>query len=166
MPTIIENTQQMNALAEIESALSIIEAINTISAAQGGTLAIQYKPEKGRKVVVNLSDATRAKAVAILTTTKERMVKEVKTKAAKFRISLDEKDLACMDAVRKSEPAGNSDGQTEAQGETAASVSEPSDSDGEEENEAADDAGDTSQGSEDAEGQAAESDEFEDPELI
>ena len=43
MPTIIENAQQMNALAEIEAALSVIASINAISSAEGGTLSIQYK---------------------------------------------------------------------------------------------------------------------------
>ena len=104
MPAIIENAQQMNALAEIEEALSIIGTINTISSAQGGTLFIQYKPEKGRKLAVALSDATRSKALGILTATKERLAKEVKTKAAKFRISLDEKDLACINGQPAATP--------------------------------------------------------------
>lgn len=105
MPTIIENAQQMNALAEIEAALSVIASINAISSAEGGTLSIQYKPEKGRRVRVDLTDAARGKAVNILTSVKERLSKEVKAKAAKFHISLDENDLACMDSHRKpSEP--------------------------------------------------------------
>ena len=102
MPTIIENTQQITALAEIEAALSVIESINTISAARGGVLSIQYKPEKGRKVSVNLTESTRGKAMNILTSIKERLSKDVKTKAAKFHISLDENDLACMNSHRKS----------------------------------------------------------------
>lgn len=101
MPTIIENAQQMNALAEIEAALSVIASINAISSAEGGTLSIQYKPEKGRRVRVDLTDAARGKAVNILSSIKERLSKEVKAKAAKFHISLDEDDLACMDGHRK-----------------------------------------------------------------
>ena len=42
MPTIIENTQQVNALNEIEAALAIIKSINTIISAGDGTLAIVY----------------------------------------------------------------------------------------------------------------------------
>ena len=43
MPTIIENTQQVNALNEIEAALAIIKSINTIISAGDGALAIVYK---------------------------------------------------------------------------------------------------------------------------
>ena len=86
MPTIIENTQQVNALNEIEAALAIIKSINTIISAGDGALAIVYKPEKGRKVQVDVPDASRAKAIGILSTTKDRLVKDVKSKAAKFHI--------------------------------------------------------------------------------
>ncbi len=96
MPTIIENTQQVNALNEIEAALAIIKSINAIISAENGTLAIVYKPEKGRKVQVDVPDASRGKAIGILNTTKDRLVKDVKVKAAKFHIGLDEADLACM----------------------------------------------------------------------
>ena len=101
MPTIIENTQQVNALNEIEAALAIIKSINTIISAGDGTLAIVYKPEKGRKVQVDVPDASRAKAIGILSTTKDRLVKDVKSKAAKFHIGLDEADLACMGGRRR-----------------------------------------------------------------
>ena len=89
MPTIIENTQQVNALNEIEAALAIIKSINTIISAGDGALAIVYKPEKGRKVQVDVPDASRAKAIGILSTTKDRLVKDVKSKAAKFHIGGD-----------------------------------------------------------------------------
>lgn len=105
MPTIIENTQQVNALNEIEAALAIIKSINTIISAGDGALAIVYKPEKGRKVQVDVPDASRAKAIGILSTTKDRLVKDVKSKAAKFHIGLDEADLACMGDIQTSEPS-------------------------------------------------------------
>lgn len=105
MPTIIENTQQVNALNEIEAALTIIKSINTIISAEDGTLAIVYKPDKGRKVQVDVPDASRAKTVGILNATKDRLVKEVKTKAAKFHIGLDEADLACMGDIQQNESA-------------------------------------------------------------
>ena len=111
MPTIIENTQQVNALNEIEAALAIIKSINTIISAGDGTLAIVYKPEKGRKVQVDVPDASRAKAIGILSTTKDRLVKDVKSKAAKFHIGLDEADLACMGDIQQSELSD--DGQPE-----------------------------------------------------
>ena len=97
MPTIIENTQQVNALNEIEAALAIIKSINTIISAGDGALAIVYKPEKGRKVQVDVPDASRAKAIGILSTTKDRL--------AKFHIGLDEADLACMGDIQPSEPS-------------------------------------------------------------
>ena len=87
MPTIIENTQQVNALNEIEAALAIIKSINT------------------------MPDASRAKAIGILSTTKDRLVKDVKSKAAKFHIGLDEADLACMGDIQQSELSD--DGQPE-----------------------------------------------------
>lgn len=105
MPTIIENTQQVNALNEIEAALAIIKSINAIISAENGTLAIVYKPEKGRKVQVDVPDASRGKAIGILSTTKDRLVKDVKVKAAKFHIGLDEADLACMGDVPQGGPA-------------------------------------------------------------
>ena len=91
MPTIIENTQQVNALNEIEAALAIIKSINTIISAGDGALA--------------MPDASRAKAIGILSTTKDRLVKDVKSKAAKFHIGLDEADLACMGDIQTSEPS-------------------------------------------------------------
>lgn len=96
MPTIIENTQQVNALNEIEEALGIIRSINSILSAKDGALSIIYKPEKGRKIVVNLPEASKGKTVAILCGFKDRLVKDVKTKASKHRIHLDEADMACM----------------------------------------------------------------------
>lgn len=105
MPTIIENTQQVNALNEIEAALAIIKSVNTIISAGDGALAIVYKPEKGRKVQVDVPDASRAKAIGILSAIKDRLVKEVKVKATKFHIGLDEADLACMSDVPQSTPS-------------------------------------------------------------
>lgn len=96
MPAIIKNEQQVNALAEIEEALSAIGVINKISEAKGGELSILFRPEKGRKLAVALPDSTRSKVLGILLATKDRLAKEVRTKAAKFHISLDEKDLACI----------------------------------------------------------------------
>lgn len=117
MPTIIENTQQVNALNEIEVALAIIKSINAIISAENGTLTIVYKPEKGRKVQVDVPDASRGKTIGILNTTKDRLVKDVKVKAAKFHISLDEADLACMGDIPQGGPAdadGSQNGQAEA----------------------------------------------------
>lgn len=47
MPTIIENTQQVNALNEIEAALAIIKSINTIISAGDGALANRVQAGKG-----------------------------------------------------------------------------------------------------------------------
>lgn len=96
MPTIIENTQQVNALNEIEAALGVIKSINAIIGSDGGTISILYKPEKGRKTTVLLPDAARGKVVGILRSTKERMSKDIRAKASKYHISLDVEDLACM----------------------------------------------------------------------
>lgn len=49
MPTIIENTQQVNALNEIEAALAIIKSINTIISAGDGTLAIVYNRRRAAR---------------------------------------------------------------------------------------------------------------------
>lgn len=117
MPTIIENTQQVNALNEIEAALAIIKSINAIISAENGTLTIVYKPEKGRKVQVDVPDASRGKAIGILSTTKDRLVKDVKVKAAKFHIGLDEADLACMGDIPQGGPTdtdGPQNGQEDA----------------------------------------------------
>lgn len=121
MPTIIENTQQVNALNEIEAALAIIKSINAIISAENGTLTIVYKPEKGRKVQVDVPDASRGKAIGILSTTKDRLVKDVKVKAAKFHIGLDEADLACMGDIPQGGPA-NTDGPQNGQEEVSNGV--------------------------------------------
>lgn len=118
MPTIIENTQQVNALNEIEAALAIIKSINAIISAENGTLAIVYKPEKGRKVQVDVPDASRGKAIGILNTTKDRLVKDVKVKAAKFHIGLDEADLACMGDIPQGGSA-DTDAAQNSQGEVS-----------------------------------------------
>ena len=105
MPTIIENTQQVNALNEIEAALAIITSSKTLMSAREGPLAILYQPEQGRKVQVDVPAASRAKAIGILSTTKDRLVKDVKSKAAKFHISLDDADLACMGDIQQNVPS-------------------------------------------------------------
>lgn len=110
MPTIIENTQQINALNEIETALAVIKAINTIVSATDGTISILYKPEKGRKVQVDVPDVSRGKAIGILNSTKDRLVKEVKSKASKFRINLDDADLACMGEAQPVDQVAMEDG--------------------------------------------------------
>lgn len=126
MPTIIENTQQVNALNEIETALAIIKSINTIISSENGTLTLVYKPEKGRKVHVDVPNASRTKAIGILSSTKDRLVKEVKTKAAKFHIGLDEVDLACMGDIQQGTSANLGEAQQNDQSEVADGQNEES----------------------------------------
>lgn len=96
MPTIIADKQQLAAFNDVSTALDTVRNINSILGNDAGSLSIMFKPDKGRAVKVPLEKPQDARARAILSATKEALVKDIKKKASKYRIELDADDLNCM----------------------------------------------------------------------
>lgn len=104
MPAIIKEDKQVIALNEIENALSVIKDINT--AVQEGNLfsiSAAAPNERGATKIAITDEKDTQKIEAILVGYRAKLIKEANTKAAKYRIGLDEDDLACMEgkAVKK-----------------------------------------------------------------
>lgn len=96
MPTIIADKQQLVAFNDVSTALDTVRDINSILENDAGSLSIMFKPGKGRAVKVPLEKPQDARVRAILSATKEALVKDIKKKASRYRIELDADDLNCM----------------------------------------------------------------------
>lgn len=118
MAAIIRDDKQDNALAEIESALSTVRSLNLILRNRNSTAAFQVGmvPEKGRGVRIDVGKPEKKIFIALCTKYRTRLVKEIRVKAEKFRISLDGDDTACMeeaDGLESWPETGDSDSQDE-----------------------------------------------------
>jgi hypothetical protein len=104
MPSIIKDEQQVKALGEIEEALANIKAINIVLEHEdmGGDYLLAFTPEDGGKTVkVQIGSTEVAKIHSVLSSQKSRLVKEIKSKAGKYRIELDQSDIECMGEANK-----------------------------------------------------------------
>ena len=88
MPEIIRDEKQTIALNEIEEMLLIVRNINTLTLGNKDYSVID--PGKGMKVRVDMEDADKAKVEAILLAYKNRLAKNIESKAKNFRIALSE----------------------------------------------------------------------------
>lgn len=94
MASIIKDNQQVKALEEITAALETIRTMNTIlQPCKDGTYQVQFAPVKGRASRVEVS---KAEIEAAVIRRRKALIREVNTKAAKWRIDLDTEDLAIM----------------------------------------------------------------------
>ena len=94
MASIIKDNQQVKALEEITAALETIRTMNTIlQPCKDGTYQVQFAPVKGRASRVEVS---KAEIEAAIIRRRKALIREVNTKAAKWRIDLDTADMAIM----------------------------------------------------------------------
>ena len=100
MAIIIQDTKQMEALREINDLLELTGRINSA-----------LEPDMEYSLVASTADSSRAfvkipieaedrkKIASILNTERSRIAKAVNTKATKFKISLDEGDMAILNGA-------------------------------------------------------------------
>lgn len=98
MATIITDSQQVKALEEIQEALSVIKAINSITddSTDGAELQVLKVPTNGRSTKVIIGTNEVAKLYSVMQSQKQRLVKEITSRASKYHINLDDADKACM----------------------------------------------------------------------
>jgi len=99
MAAIIRDDKQDNALVEIEAALATVKQLNLMLGDRNMAAVFQIAmvPEKGRGVKVDVVHPEKKIFFSLCAKYRARLVKEIRVKAEKFRISLDSKDLACME---------------------------------------------------------------------
>lgn len=96
MPSIIKNDQQMLALAEIRAALDEVRVIN--SALKADLKGCKLTTSSTRKYAITIDEKFKKKLASILVAQKDKRAKEIKAKAEKFAIALDDDDLAILSA--------------------------------------------------------------------
>lgn len=97
MPSIIKEDKQVRALQEIEDQLSIVNVLNSLMAEE--TLYITSGPEGGGKrgaVGVTVKEKEMPKVQAVLDAYRARLCREIRSNAERFRIALDDRDLAIL----------------------------------------------------------------------
>lgn len=95
MPTIIANKPQMEALAFITEALDTVRQLNALLATEG-EVQITMHSAKGKRVQLAVAEPERKFIISLCQQNKKRLVRDIRQKAARFRISLDKEDLDCM----------------------------------------------------------------------
>lgn len=100
MAAIIRDDKQDNALVEIEAALAVVKQLNAMLEKRDGSNAFQVAmlSEKGRGSKVDVCAQEMKFITAFCTKYRTRLVKEIRTKAEKYRISLDKNDQDIISA--------------------------------------------------------------------
>ena len=94
MPSIMQDSQQVAALAEISAALEMVKGLNALlTPGKDGSYQIVFSPEKGRSIKVEMPTKEMC---SLIKKQRAKLIKEINTKATKFRIILDDKDQECM----------------------------------------------------------------------
>jgi len=96
MPAILQDSKQIKALNEIEEMLETIKKLNSIIYSQNIPLSISTIPNVGRGVKTVIGEQERTKIISVLLSNKKRLIKEITTTAARFRIKLTEEEEARM----------------------------------------------------------------------
>lgn len=95
MPAIKKDDKQLVALQEISDALALVKQLNT-AMEEPCAMQMIMTPEKGKAIKLDIP-ADEAKQVnAILTHIRTKAVKEINSKASKFKIELDESEQAII----------------------------------------------------------------------
>lgn len=103
MPSIKREDKQVQALNEITDELNEIKILNgAISGKLGIAVVVEQSSRKTMKVKMDSKDARRILPVVLAR--KVRLVKDIRAKAAKYRIDLSTEDLQLMDESAKTEP--------------------------------------------------------------
>ena len=108
MPKIIKNDAQMRACDEIVEQLDHIKTINqAILSLNQASFTLSF----GRKKSMEIDAVYNDKLGAILRQQRNKRIKEIQAKAAKFRIALDEdeKKLISDDAILLAEGSGEAE---------------------------------------------------------
>ena len=100
MASINTNKEQLNALNQVNVALSEISDINTmLSPDVEGTMQIVFSSGKGRGTKSIKVDVTVADVQSILNRKRAKLIKDVKAKTAKFDINLDDGDKTILGEI-------------------------------------------------------------------
>ena len=94
MPKIIRDSAQDKALAEIEKDLLVIKEINEIlQVGYTGNMVIVSTPDEGKKVKASIKPENRQAILLSLVKEKKNLVKQIMTKAKRFKIELSDEDM-------------------------------------------------------------------------
>lgn len=94
MPKIIRDSAQDKALAEIEKDLLVIKEINEIlQVGYSGSMVIVSTPDEGKKVKASIKPENRQAILLSLVKEKKTLVKQIMTKAKRFKIELSDEDM-------------------------------------------------------------------------
>ena len=100
MAGIIQDTKQMEALREINDFLELTGRINSALEPDMEYSLVASTADSSRALVkIPIEAEDRKKIASILNTERSRIAKAVKTKATKFKISLDEGDMAILNGA-------------------------------------------------------------------
>lgn len=100
MASIIKNEEQVKALHEINSSLETLETLSAIMTAEKPFLGADIGTGKARVVHVRVDEKERKQFVSICEKAKTRLAKEIIAKADKYKIQLDETELALLGETR------------------------------------------------------------------
>lgn len=97
MPAIQKNDKQLIALQEIEGDLAMVKQLNV---AMGENVPIQVvaSPAQGKPIKVEIPVEETKAVIAAVGRVRAKLVKNIRSKAAKFKIDLDDSDNAVLDA--------------------------------------------------------------------
>ncbi len=103
MASIIKNDQQVKALNEINEALDTVKALNALlNPGVEGAYQLSFIPEKGKAIKVMLGKSEEKNVFAVSTKLREKLIKEIRAKAQKYRIILDQSDLQIIEGEETS----------------------------------------------------------------
>lgn len=91
MAVLIQDDAQVRALNEINTMLDEVKVLNDRISSED-----PIRVEAGKKVFVTLDDNLAPKLISILKNQRERRVKDIKAKAAKFHIALSDDERALL----------------------------------------------------------------------
>ena len=100
MAGIIQDTKQMEALREINDLLELTGRINSALEPDMEYSLVASTADSSRALVkISIEAEDRKKIASILNAERSRIAKAVNTKATKFKISLDEGDMAILNGA-------------------------------------------------------------------
>lgn len=100
MAGIIQDTKQMEALREINDLLELTGRINSALEPDMEYSLVASTADSSRALVkIPIEAEDRKKIASILSAERSRIAKAVNTKATKFKISLDEGDMAILNGA-------------------------------------------------------------------
>ncbi len=96
MPSIIRDSKQEAALKEIEKGLETVKVINSMSEATDSSFQLSMIPAKGRPIHIDVEESAKSGFLALAEKMKSKLVKDIRSKAAKFSIAFSEEEEAIL----------------------------------------------------------------------